>query len=231
MSKRLKIFIVLLTALAAGLFGVLFYDLPHITGRALPKGEMVLDDHVTKRSLDGDELRLELSFEPMYMARIAQLTNKSNQFNLTTRRFTQPEIQEMAQDSRYVTLYGRLSDKFGDNGVVAVTAGRLLEPEAGQEAADTLDIFLWLMSCRVLKRGMEDAMLDALVATCRKRGLRRLVGHYYPTAKNRMVKDFYQEMGFTLLSEDEEGNKTYELLLSGYQDRNQAISLREGPEA
>ena len=70
MSKRLKIFIVLLTALAAGLFGVFFYDLPHITGRALPKGEMVLDDHVTKRSLDGDELRLELSFEPMYMDKL-----------------------------------------------------------------------------------------------------------------------------------------------------------------
>ena len=180
-----------------------------------------------------DSLQMTASihgFDALHIQRIAQLTNKSNQFNLTTRRFTQPEIEEMAQDSRYVTLYGRLSDKFGDNGVVAVTAGRHLEPEEDQEAADTLDIFLWLMSCRVLKRGMEDAMLDALVATCRKRGLRRLVGHYYPTAKNRMVKDFYQEMGFTLLSEDEEGNKTYELLLSGYQDRNQAISLREGPE-
>ena len=218
-----------------------FFEPVRISGDDLRRGEMYAQNLKRKAAEAsfadyGDYLRsLKMeaeiaAFAPMYMGRIAQLTNKSNQFNLTTRRFTQPEIEEMAQDSRYVTLYGRLSDKFGDNGVVAVTAGRLLEPEAGQEAADTLDIFLWLMSCRVLKRGMEDAMLYALVVTCRKRGLRRLVGHYYPTAKNRMVKDFYQEMGFTLLSEDEEGNKTYELLLSGYQDRNQAISLREGPE-
>ena len=130
-------------------------------------------------------------FEPMYMSRIAQLTNKSNQFNLTTKRCTQAEIEAIAADPQYITLYGKLADKFGDNGVVAVTFGRIDNA--------TLHIELWLMSCRVLKREMEDAMLDEIARAAKERGITELRGYYYPTAKNTMVKDFYSRMGFETL--------------------------------
>ncbi len=134
------------------------------------------------------------AFSPIYLDRITQLTNKTNQFNLTTRRYTLSEIQAMADDDRYITLYGRLRDKFGDNGLVSVIAGIKKENE--------LHIDLWLMSCRVLKRGMETAMLDALATRARECRLKGIVGYYFPTAKNGMVKNLFQEMGFRKLSEN-----------------------------
>ncbi len=157
-------------------------------------------------------------FEPLYMARIAQLTNKSNQFNLTTKRYSQTELEEAAQ-SRF-TFYGKLADKFGDNGVVTVAIGK---PEG-----DTLHMELWLMSCRVLKRDMELALLDAIVHRCLSKGLKKIRGYYYPTAKNAMVKNFYGDLGFTKLSEDPEGNSVWELFLSeGYENKNKYINVME----
>ncbi len=141
------------------------------------------------------------SFEPVYMARIAQLTNKSNQFNLTTRRYTQGEIEQAAADGEYITLYGKLEDKFGDNGVVSVVIGHKKEEE--------LHIDLWIMSCRVLKRDMEFAMMDRLVEESRKEGIERILGYYYPTAKNKMVENFYGLQGFGKIKEDEEGNTVW----------------------
>ena len=157
-------------------------------------------------------------FEDIYISRIAQLTNKSNQFNLTIKRYTQQEIEETAQNERYITLYGKLEDCFGDNGVVSVAIG---EVNGG-----ALDIVLWLMSCRVLKRDMEFAMMDTMVEECRKRGITLLRGHYYPTAKNKMVKDFFGKQGFTLVSEDEAGNALWELDVSdGYENQNHVIAV------
>ena len=157
-------------------------------------------------------------FEGVYMARIAELTNKSNQFNLTTRRCSLSEIEQIAEDPSYVTLYGKLIDKFGDNGVVSVVFGHI----AGKIA----DIDLWLMSCRVLKRDMECAMMDEFVRLCMERGVTKIVGHYYPTAKNRMVKDFYSDRGFSLIEEDGEGNRLYELDISaGYEKTNRYIKV------
>lgn len=158
-----------------------------------------------------------LPFSPMYFSRIAQLTNKSNQFNLTTRRFTQAEIAGMAADSRYVTLYGRLSDKFGDNGVVSLVIGEV--------QGDRLDVILWLMSCRVLKRDMEYAMMDALAARCGALGVKTIRGFYFPTAKNGMVRDFYEKQGFQKLSEDPDGSTVWELSLAGYEPKNHVISV------
>ena len=140
-------------------------------------------------------------FEPIYMARIAQLTNKSNQFNLTTKRFSQSEIESIAADAKYITLYGKLEDKFGDNGVVSVVIG--------ETKGDVLHIRLWLMSCRVLKRDMEYAMMDTLVDKCKERGINTIYGYYYPTAKNAMVKEFYSLQGFDRVEEDEQGNTTW----------------------
>lgn len=135
-------------------------------------------------------------FESMYMSRIAQLTNKSNQFNLTTKRYTQAEIEQTAANPVYITLYGRLKDRFGDNGVVSVVIGH-------KEQNDVLELHLdlWLMSCRVLKRNMEYAMMDRLADICRRHGVRVIYGYYYPTGKNGMVKDFYSLQGFTKVSE------------------------------
>ena len=110
------------------------------------------------------------------LPRIVQLTNKSNQFNLTTRRYTQSEMEQVAESPNYIRLYGRLRDKFGDNGIVSVVIGEI--------SGDALHIDLWLMSCRVLKRDMELAMLDELVEQCRTRGIRTIYGYYYQTAKN-----------------------------------------------
>lgn len=157
-------------------------------------------------------------FEPLYEARIAQLTNKSNQFNLTTKRYSQSEIEE-ATASRF-TFYGKLSDKFGDNGVVTVAIGR---PEG-----DALHMELWLMSCRVLKRDMEFALLDAIVHRCRANGITRITGYYYPTAKNAMVKNFYGILGFDKISEDAEGNSTWEFKIpEDYENKNNYIEVTE----
>ncbi|MCR5508074.1 MAG: HAD-IIIC family phosphatase [Lachnospiraceae bacterium] len=160
-------------------------------------------------------------FEPIYMDRIAQLSNKSNQFNLTTRRYTRAEIEEIAESGEYIDIYGKLEDKFGDNGVVSVVIGH--------KNGDVLDMDLWIMSCRVLKRDMEFAMMDELVHKAKKAGIRTIRGYYYPTAKNKMVLDFYGLMGFTLINEDEEGNRTWEFKIpDDYKDKNQYIAVNAG---
>lgn len=159
-------------------------------------------------------------FEPIYMARIAQLTNKSNQFNLTTKRYTQAQIESIADDDEYITLYGKLMDRFGDNGVVSVVIGH----KCGEEC----QIDLWIMSCRVLKRDMEFAMMDTLVARCKEAGISRIHGYYYPTAKNAMVKEFYALQGFTKISEDAEGNTEWIFEInSDYENKNKVIDVED----
>ena len=159
------------------------------------------------------------AFEPIYYARIAQLSNKSNQFNLTTKRYLQTEIEDTATDPEYITLYGKLVDRFGDNGVVSLIIGHQVE--------DICHIDLWLMSCRVLKRDMEYAMMDALAAKCIERGIATIKGYYYPTAKNHMVELFYKDMGFTLVERDETGNSVWTMdLTKGYTNQNKYITVQ-----
>ena len=157
-------------------------------------------------------------FEKMYYPRISQLTNKSNQFNLTTKRFSVDDIEAAAEDKDNITLYGRLKDKFGDNGIVSLAISKVKGDEAHIE--------LWLMSCRVLKRDMEFAMMDEMVKEAQARGVKTLFGYYYPTAKNKMVKDFYLLQGFEKVSEDAEGNITFKLDISnGYENKNNVINV------
>ena len=159
-------------------------------------------------------------FEEVYISRIAQLTNKSNQFNLTTRRYTQEEIESVAADNRYITRYGVLKDKFGDNGVVAISIGEV--------KGNVCELVLWLMSCRVLKRDMELAMMDEIVVAALARGVKTVRGYYYPTAKNAMVKDFYATQGFVRISEDGVGNAVWELDISnGYTKKNNYIEVNK----
>ncbi|WP_195282619.1 HAD-IIIC family phosphatase [Harryflintia acetispora] len=159
-------------------------------------------------------------FDSIHMSRIAQLTNKSNQFNLTTRRYTQEEVEAAALDENTIALYGKLEDKFGDNGVVTIVIGECRD--------DTLHLVLWLMSCRVLKRDMEFAMMDEIVRLCKIRGIQKIKGYYYPTAKNSMVKDFYALQGFTKEAEDPQGNSTWNFpITDDYQQKNQVIEIAQ----
>lgn len=160
------------------------------------------------------------SFEPIYMARIAQLTNKSNQFNLTTRRYSQTELEQISQEKDYICLYGKLEDRFGDNGVVSVIIGNIKENEC--------HIDLWLMSCRVLKRDMEIAIMDTLVSRCIRAGIVRIIGYYYPTKKNAMVKQFYGGLGFTKKEEDTAGNSQWVFNIPAvYENKNRVIHVED----
>ncbi len=205
-----------------------FFEATNISADDLKRNEMYQENAARAKLqssftdygqyLDSLEMEAEIdSFAPVYMARIAQLTNKSNQFNLTTKRFTQTEIEETAADDSYVTLYGKLIDKFGDNGVVSISITHV--------DGEVADVDLWLMSCRVLKRDMEFAMMDELVARLNSRGVKTLRGHYLPTAKNKMVKNFYGDMGFTLLEEKEDGSSDWELKLADYTNQNKHIKI------
>ena len=179
------------------------------------KQEQSFEDY--KEYLKSLEMKAFIApFEAVYMDRIAQLTNKSNQFNMTTKRYTRSEIEAIAHNPSFITLYGKLEDKFGDNGVVSVVIGEI--------EGTSLHIRLWLMSCRVLKRDMEYAMMDSLVEKCKKQGIETILGYYYPTAKNAMVKEFYTWQGFEKIAEDEEENTTWKYEIpSDYKYKNEVI--------
>lgn len=163
-------------------------------------------------------------FEPVYIQRITQLTNKSNQFNLTTRRYNEDEIQKVSTSPDHICICGRLLDKFGDNGIVSVVIGKCRDKE--------LDIELWLMSCRVLKRDMELAMLDELVRRAKDKGITRINGFYYKTHKNSMVAELYSSFGFTLDKKLDNGDSEWHLDIEGYENKNKVIKIRdkENPE-
>jgi FkbH-like protein len=178
--------------------------------------------------LDSLEMTAEVdTFNATYMERIAQLTNKTNQFNLTTRRYTLAEIEGTVSDGCHIGIYGKLTDRFGDNGLISIVLGRI-------DAADPsiLHLDLWLMSCRVLKREMEIAMLDGVAERARDKGIATLMGYYLPTAKNGMVADHYDKLGFVLVSRDEQSNSaTWSLDIDNYQPRSQHIRIMEKANA
>jgi FkbH-like protein len=151
-------------------------------------------------------------FDTIGRQRIAQLINKSNQFNLTTRRYTEAEVAALETDTSVFTLQVRLSDKFGDLGMIGVIICR----PATHNGAKAWDIDTWLMSCRVLGRKVEDAMLARIAEAARAAGIATLIGRYLPTAKNNMVADHYAKLGFTLL-EEKDGARTFALLLASYE--------------
>lgn len=126
------------------------------------------------------------------LARATQLINKTNQFNLTTRRYTEAEVERMASDPQTIALALRLEDKFGDNGLISVVLAR---PDTAIEA-DELLIDSWLMSCRVLGREVEMAVLEVLADAAAAAGWGALVGEYRPTERNGMVAEHYPRLGF-----------------------------------
>lgn len=136
-------------------------------------------------------LEMELSwasFDRIGLTRITQLINKTNQFNLTTRRYTEDEVAALIENPLALTLQLRLVDRFGDNGIIGIVIGL--------KNGDTIDLDTWLMSCRVLGRGVEKATLNLVMEEARRLGAQRLRGTYLPTVKNGMVKTHYPGLGF-----------------------------------
>jgi FkbH-like protein len=156
-------------------------------------------------------LDMTITFQPFDATgreRIVQLINKSNQYNLMTRRYTDPEVMEAASDPDVFTLQVRLTDTFGDNGMISVVICKSAEPEAWQ-------IDTWLMSCRVLGRKVEHMVLREILAHARAAGIRTLKGTYRPTEKNKLVVEHYARLGFTKVSEEESGITEWKLAVAG----------------
>ena len=156
-------------------------------------------------------LDMTITFQPFDAtgrARIVQLINKSNQYNLTTRRYTDPEVTAAENDPEVFTLQVRLADVFGDNGMISVIICRPGE-------AEVWDIDTWLMSCRVLGRKVEHMVLREILEHARAAGVHKLAGIYRPTDRNKLVVDHYAKLGFTKVAEEGSGLTRWELLVSG----------------
>jgi len=138
-------------------------------------------------------LSLVEPFNKFNTPRVAQLSQRSNQFNLRTIRYTESDIEMLSAKENTFSFTFTLEDKFGDNGLITVV---ILE----KENRDTLFISTWFMSCRVLKRGMENFVLNTIACFAQKNKFTFLRGEYIPTAKNEMVKDHYLNMGFSFLN-------------------------------
>ena len=156
------------------------------------------------------------SFSSVYLDRITQLINKTNQFNLTTKRYTAGEIENISTSDEHIKIYGKLTDKYGDNGLIAVSIGRVENR--------TCHIDLWLMSCRVLKRDMEFAMLDELVSKCKDQDVSEIIGYYYKSAKNSIFSDLYEKFGFNLIEQNDE-DTVWRLDIKNYEIKNKFIGV------
>jgi FkbH-like protein len=160
------------------------------------------------------------SFTTVNVPRLSQLINKSNQFNLTTRRRTEGEVTSLISDEGYESFSVRLSDRFGDHGLIAVAIGRI--EESGGESK--MEIDTWLMSCRVLKRQVEDEVLNEFARRALARGCSRLIGVYIPTKKNGMVKELLPRLGFSTSTETPE-RSDFSLELDSFEPRATHIRI------
>jgi len=142
-------------------------------------------------------------FDETGRARITQLINKSNQFNLTTRRYTEPEVAAAERDPDCLALQIRLADRFGDNGMICVIICR-------RDGSDW-NVDTWLMSCRVLGRKVENAVVQELLALAPHHGITRVIGTYKPTERNGLVRDHYEKLGFRCIDRQEGGATVWEL--------------------
>jgi FkbH-like protein len=180
--------------------------------KALEASVTDMDSYLNSLAMEGTISEFTIVDAP----RLSQLINKSNQFNLTTRRRSEAEVLTVMNDPCFVGYSVRLKDRFGDHGLISVVIGQKVE--------DTMKIDTWLMSCRVLKRQVEEEGLNELARLAGLRGCCRLEGIYLPTAKNEMVRDFYLRMGFTLTAESET-KREFELALETFQSLPTKIKI------
>lgn len=168
-------------------------------------------------------LEMSLVYRPVDepgMARVVQLINKTNQFNLTTTRYTEGDIRAIQADRRAIALQFRLVDKLGDNGMISVVIAK-----PATDADQDMRIDTWLMSCRVLGRGVEQATLNVLVDQARAAGFKRIIGEYRPTPKNHMVKDHFRSLGFELLEAQSDDITLWSLPIEGFKPFAPAIEV------
>ncbi len=166
-------------------------------------------------------LAMKISFQPFDdtgRARITQLINKTNQFNLTTKRHTENNVRMMQFSPDYFTLQVRLSDAFGDNGMISVVICHRLDNESWH-------IETWLMSCRVLGRQVEKAVFQEIVTQARQQGISQLLGSYHPTERNQLVKEHYANLGFENLGDEPDGTTHWLFDIASYQEESLPISV------
>lgn len=128
-------------------------------------------------------------FNTFDIPRVAQLSQRSNQFNLRTVRYSEEQIKRISQSKKHLTVAVQLKDKFGDLGLISAI---ILE-----KTSDTLFVDTWIMSCRVLKRGVEDLVMNHILSLAKGLGTKTIVGEYIPTEKNGLVKKHFPNLGFT----------------------------------
>jgi FkbH-like protein len=162
--------------------------------------------------------------------RVVQLIGKTNQFNLTTRRHSSEHVRHFLARPETIGLTLRMTDKFGDYGLVSVLLAVADQDRDGSGGPAELRIDTWLMSCRVIGRGAEEFFFNALVDQARRGGARRLVGHYIPTKKNSLVKDLYDRLGFTRCDGEEGGTVAYELNLAAAVPAKTFVRHRDGAD-
>lgn len=212
------------TLMAAGYFEAVSFseedlkraDYYRADARRIALKEQVADLQTYLRSLE-----MVITFSPFdgpSRGRIFQLSNKSNQFNLTTRRYTEAEIHALETDPFYFTLQVRLSDIFGDNGMISVVVCR----KGGQ----TWKIDAWLMSCRVLGRQVEEAVLQEVILHAKAEGANELIGVYIPTSRNKMAEDHYAKLGFTRVESFENAHTVWRLSLDAVSRPDVLMEIR-----
>lgn len=163
-----------------------------------------LDDYIAKLEMVADIHKMR----PEELERVTQLCNKTNQFNVTTKRYTGAEIEEIASNPENAIYVVYSSDKYGDSGLISVLI------LIGEKADIRIDTFL--MSCRVMGRKLEDVIINELAA--KYAGKQKLIGEFIPTAKNTPVKELYDRLGFDKAS-DVEGHKIYEMILADFKKK------------
>ena len=193
-----------------------YFDRLSITEEDRQKTHMYRADRLRKERLSREvniedyykALEMELKIcmaDDFSISRIAQLTQKTNQFNLTTKRYTEADIQGFIESADHDVIFARLKDKFGDNGIIAVV---ILLYDRHDCVIDT-----FLMSCRVIGRGIENVILQACIKRARDRGCSMMKASFVPTQKNSQVRDFYARNSFTLVRDGVQ--RDFELTLSG----------------
>ena len=156
-------------------------------------------------------------FEKKDINRITQLVNKTNQFNLTVKRLNLKEINYISKRSNFLTIVGNLKDKFGDNGLVTVFIGEIKK--------QTIDIKVWLMSCRVFNRNLEFALFDYLIKLCKSKCISTINGYYIKSEKNIIVKDFYKTLGFKKIKGRKNEDKWKFEIIKKYIKKNKIIKI------
>lgn len=157
-------------------------------------------------------------FSHRHLERITQLINKTNQFNFTTRRYTSGETEEITDNpDKYISVYAKLIDKFGDNGITTVRIASL--------DGEVANMDLWVMSCRVFKRDLELAVFDYIVRQCQTRGIKKITAAYFPTVKNVIVRDFYETLGFECIVDNENEKRYIFDVPRDYTDKNEVIRM------